>query len=293
MSSGNSRTREASAYDHVPVKRAALDLQSRIIIVSDTRLYCEGLALSLARVDRVVVIGIADTVASALTCIEEKDPDVALLDFAMHDALGLPRAIAAAGMRVKVVAFSVTDTEDAVCECAEAGIAGYVARDGSKEDLIAAVENAVRGEVRCSPRVAASLFRRLAAHVQTTRQRPPEARLTGREQDIIALIDRGLSNKEIARQLKISLPTVKNHVHDILEKLQVRRRGAAAALLREAALARTNDRRRSRPAVLGPTAAEWQKGRSAGLMARAGLPVFTLRPDLAGVATVRQQTTKF
>jgi two-component system, NarL family, nitrate/nitrite response regulator NarL len=243
MSSGNSRTREASAYDHVPVKRAALDLQSRIIIVSDTRLYREGLALSLTRVDRVVVVGVADTVGSALTCIEEKNPDVALLDFAMHDALALPHAIAAARMRVKVVAFSVADTDDEVCECAEAGIAGYVARNGSKEDLIAAVENAVRGEVLCSPRAAASLFRRLAAHVQTTMQRPPEAALTNRERDITALIDRGLSNKEIARQLKISLPTVKNHVHNILDKLQVRGRGAAAARLREAALARATTRR--------------------------------------------------
>jgi two-component system nitrate/nitrite response regulator NarL len=243
MSSGNSRTREASAYDHVPVDRAALDLQPRIIIVSDTRLYREGLALSLARVDRVVVVGVADTVASALTCIQEKNPDVALLDFAMHDALALPHAIAAARTQVKVVAFSVADTEDEVCECAEAGIAGYVARNRSKEDLIAAVENAVRGEVLCSPRVAASLFRRLAARVQTPRQRPPEAALTSREQDIVALIDRGLSNKEIARQLKISLPTVKNHVHNILEKLQVQGRGAASALLREAAIARASIRR--------------------------------------------------
>jgi len=83
--------------------------------------------------------------------------------------------------------------------------------------------------------------------VQTTRQRPPEAALTSREQDIIALIDRGLSNKEIARQLKISLPTVKNHVHNILEKLPVGRRGVAAALLREAALARATTRRSPTP----------------------------------------------
>lgn len=270
MNSGKSGVHEASAYNHAPVDRAILDIQSRIIVVSDTRLYCEGLALSLARVDRIAVVGVADSVASALACIEEKNPDVTLLDFAMHDALRLPYAIATARMRVKVVAFSVTETEDEVCECAEAGIAGYVARNGSKEDLIAAIENAVRGEVLCSPRVAGSLFRRLAAHVQTTRQRPPEARLTGREEDVVALIDRGLSNKEIARQLKISLPTVKNHVHDILEKLQVRRRGAAAALLREAVLARTNDRRRPDPGILEPTAVEWQTGKSGGQMARAG-----------------------
>ena len=229
MNSDKSRADEASA--------------SRIVIVSDTRLYYEGLALSLADADRVVVAGVADTVASALTCIRETSPDVALLDFAMRDARELPRAIAAAGMQVKVVSFSVADTEDEVCECAEAGIAGYVARDGSKEDLIAAVESAVRGEVLCSPRLAASLFHRLAAHVQTTKQRPPEAALTSRERDIIALIDRGLSNKEIARRLNISLPTVKNHVHNILEKLQVGRRGAAAALLREAALAPATTRR--------------------------------------------------
>jgi DNA-binding NarL/FixJ family response regulator len=196
----------------------------------------------LERVERVVLVGVADSVASALTYIEDKNPDVALLDFAMPDALALPHAIAAAQIPVKVVAFSVAETEDEICECAEAGIAGYVGRNGSKEDLIAAVENALRDEVPCSPRVAASLFRRLAAHVQTTRQRPREAALTNREQDIIALIDRGLSNKEIARQLKISLPTVKNHVHNILEKLQVRRRGAAAAVLREADLARATTR---------------------------------------------------
>jgi DNA-binding NarL/FixJ family response regulator len=240
---GKSKTHEASAYGHVPVNGAAPDLQSRIIIVSDTRLYREGLALSLESVDRVVVVGVADTVASALTCIEDKDPDVALLDFAMPDALALPDAIVAAQIPVKVVAFSVAETEDEICECAEAGIAGYVGRNGSKEDLIAAVENAIRGEVLCSPRAAASLYRRLAAHVQTAKQRPPQAALTSREQDIIALIDRGLSNKEIARQLKISLPTVKNHVHNILEKLQVRRRGAAAALLREATVPQATTRR--------------------------------------------------
>jgi two-component system, NarL family, nitrate/nitrite response regulator NarL len=244
MSSGKSRSGEASLDDQIPVNRAARDFQARIIIVSDALLYREGLALCLARVDRVVVIGVADTVVSALTCIENNNPDVALLDIAMPDALRLPDAVAVSRMPTKVVAFSVAETEDEICECAEAGVAGYVPRSASKEDLISAIEHAVRGEVFCSPRVAACLFRRLAVHVRTTKQRPPEAELTSREQDIIALIDRGFSNKEIARQLKISLPTVKNHVHNILEKLQVGRRGAAAALLRESALAQAAPRAR-------------------------------------------------
>jgi two-component system nitrate/nitrite response regulator NarL len=245
MSSDKSRTQDfrpsqdpGSPGGPFPEDHPAARRQSRIIIVSDARLYREGLALSLASIDRVAVVGIADTLASALSCIEENSPDVALLDIVMPEALKLPDAVAAARARVKIVAFSVAETEYEICACAEAGIAGYVSRNGSKEDLVTAVENALRGEVACSARMAASLFRRLSVRVRTTRQPGPEAMLTSREHDIVALIDAGLSNKEIARQLKISAPTVKNHVHNILEKLKVQRRGAAAAVLREAAAAR-------------------------------------------------------
>jgi two-component system, NarL family, nitrate/nitrite response regulator NarL len=217
-----------------PNNRPVADRPLRIIIVTDARLYREGLALILAGIERVVVVGISDTLASALTCIKESDPDVALLDMAMPDALTLPDVVAAARARVKIIAFSVAETEDEICTCAESGIAGYVSRTGSREDLVAAVENAVRGEVACSPRVTAFLFRRLSVRLRTTRQIGPEAKLTGRERDIVTLIDKGLSNKDIARQLKISPATVKNHVHAVLEKLQVKRRGAAVAVLREA-----------------------------------------------------------
>jgi two-component system, NarL family, nitrate/nitrite response regulator NarL len=241
MSSGKSGSRDfwptqdldnpggVSPEDHL-----AAGGQSRLIIVSDARLYREGLALSLAHIDRVVVVGIADTLAAALTCIGECSPDVALLDVAMPDAFTLPDAVVAARAVVKIVAFSVSETEDDICACAEAGIAGYVPRNGSREDLVTAVENAIRGEVICSPRMAASLFRRLAVRVRTIGLPGPEATLTGREHDIVALIDGGLSNKEIARQLKLSTATVKNHVHNILDKLQVPRRGAAAAVMRGA-----------------------------------------------------------
>jgi two-component system nitrate/nitrite response regulator NarL len=250
MGSGKLRTRDfrpaqdsGNPGDPLPEDHPPAGWQSRVIIVSDARLYREGLALSLAGIDGVVVVGIADTLSSALTCIEESSPDVALLDIAMPGALTLPEAVAAVSALVKIVAFSVAETEDEICRCAEAGIVGFVSRNGSKEDLVAAVEDAIRGEVVCSPRIAASLFRRLAARVQTTRQPGPETTLTGREHAIVALIDGGLSNKEIARRLKLSTATVKNHVHNILEKLQVRHRGAAAAVMREASAARVTLRR--------------------------------------------------
>jgi len=92
----------------------------------------------------------------------------------------------------------------------------------------------VRGEAVCSPRVAGALLRRIAALATDGRSDRVPAHLTKREREIMGLIDEGLSNKEIAKRLRIEVATVKNHVHNILEKLQVHRRGEAAARVRAA-----------------------------------------------------------
>jgi two-component system nitrate/nitrite response regulator NarL len=212
--------------------------QPQIVIVSDSRLYREGLALSLARIDRVAVVGSAGSLVSAIACIADTCPDVVLLDISMVGGLTLPSALGSTGTRVKIIAFSVAETENEICACAEAGIAGYISRDGSAEDLVSAVESTMRGEVLCPPRVVASLFRRLAQFARTIGQPGPGSTLTGREHEILALIDKGLSNKQIARQLRISIATVKNHIHNLLDKLGVRRRGEAVAVMREAAAKR-------------------------------------------------------
>jgi DNA-binding NarL/FixJ family response regulator len=154
-------------------------------------------------------------------------PDIALLDIAMPDGTLTVRALADSAPGVRVVALGVPENDGPVLACAEAGVAGFVPRDGSLEDLVETLKRVVRGEVLCSPRIIGSLFRRvaeLAAHPL-----PPVGRLTQRELEILGLIDQKLSNKEIARRLTIELSTVKNHVHSILKKLQVRRRADAAA----------------------------------------------------------------
>jgi len=111
------------------------------------------------------------------------------------------------------------------------GISHIVLQSGSLEELISAVRGARRGEVVLRPAVAATLSRILAG-VKTDRDYGPRGvSLTNREMQIVELIDQGLSNKEIASRLGIKLSTVKNHVHNILEKLQVHRRGQAAALI--------------------------------------------------------------
>jgi DNA-binding NarL/FixJ family response regulator len=124
------------------------------------------------------------------------------------------------------------DQEDTLLEWAEAGVAGLVPREASFEDLLCTVGHAVRGEFRCSPRFAGRLLQRLAQ--PRLAAHPPErlSSLTARETEIIRLIDQGLSNKAIAVELGIELATVKNHVHNLLEKLHVHRRAEAAARIR-------------------------------------------------------------
>jgi DNA-binding NarL/FixJ family response regulator len=156
-----------------------------------------------------------------------------LLDMALPGCLGLPAALHAEPA-VKFVAFGVSEVGDEVLACAEAGIAGYVGKDAYTEDLAATIEGTLRGEVLCPPRIVATLFQRLAALVKLQAPQPSAAGLSLRQLEILRLIDQGHSNKEIAKRMRISVGTVKNHVHGILDKLQVHRRAEAAAVMRSA-----------------------------------------------------------
>jgi len=140
---------------------------------------------------------------------------------------------------VKVVAITLGETEAEVIQLAEAGVAGYVLPDGSLDDLIIAVESAVRGELYCPPRVAFTLLRRVgaialgSAAAKQEEAGHPVHDLTGREREILRLVDQGMSNKQIARQLGIEVATAKNHVHNILRKLHVHRRIEASDWYRQ------------------------------------------------------------
>jgi DNA-binding NarL/FixJ family response regulator len=203
----------------------------RVLIASDVRLCREGLAASLIASGR---LGVAGTVAGSdltVACISRLRPDVVLLDMALAGCLLLPAALRAE-FPVKFVAFAVSEIDDDILACAEAGISGYIGKDGSAEDVVATIERAICDELLCSRRIASALFQRLAVLAQPQAGRSNVDGLTGREREIIDLIDKGHSNKEIALRLKIAAATVKNHVHNILEKLGVHRRAAAAAAVR-------------------------------------------------------------
>jgi two-component system nitrate/nitrite response regulator NarL len=136
---------------------------------------------------------------------------------------------------LKIVAIAVSDIEQEVVACAEAGVSGFVSRNGSIQDLVTAVHCAMRNELVCSPRITALLFSRVASIRSERSHAPGNGALTRREHEIVSLMTQGLSNKEIARQ-RIQNATVKNHIHSILAKLHVRRRGEVAARMHGSAL---------------------------------------------------------
>jgi DNA-binding NarL/FixJ family response regulator len=203
-----------------------------VVVVAAIRLYREGLAEVLGRTGRLRVTGSAAGATQALGLLRHARPDVVLLDTSPPDAIDQARMLAAAAPATPIVAIGLAERENEVIAFAEAGACGYVTRDGSLADLVAAAESVAHGEAICSPRMAASLLRRIRLMAMERPAAAGEPRLTAREIQIMGLIDRGLSNKEIARELCITVATVKNHVHNILEKLGVSRRGEAAARLR-------------------------------------------------------------
>jgi len=170
------------------------------------------------------VVGTAAAPAEATDQLRRLDVEVLLVDIAAVDVFSALPRLRAAAPEAKVVALAVRELPDEVIIRAEAGMEGYVTCDASIVDLISAVEGVHRGELICSPRMAGELVRhigRLAASQPSTGANAP---LTTRQREIAALVGDGLSNKDIAQRLSLSLSTVKNHVHAILEKLQISHR---------------------------------------------------------------------
>ncbi len=214
-------------------------LKPTVFIISDVRLYREGLSWNLTHEGSLEVVGASGLSSITAESLEAQSPDAIIFDITMRDGLQLARALHARLPDAKIVAFAVSDIDGEIVTGAMAGISGYVHRDAGIGDLVTEVLNAVRGELHCSPRLAARLLAQIAslsfgeAGGDKASATPVEQRaLTQREAEILVLVERGLSNKEIARTLNISFATVKNHVHHILEKLHVHRRTQALARMR-------------------------------------------------------------
>ena len=210
-----------------PVPRPTL----RVFVVSDVRFYREGLGHVLGSTEYIVVLGSAGGTDEGLRLVAELKPDVVLLDTAMADGVWMAQRLADTTPDAKIVALAVPQAEEDLIALVEAGVLGYVTREQSLDELVAAIISVVREEAACSPMMRTLVVKRVRELAAEFRP-GARAHLTRRQREILDLIAQGLSNKEIARELNIERATVKNHIHSILEKLQVQTRAAAVAQVR-------------------------------------------------------------
>jgi DNA-binding NarL/FixJ family response regulator len=204
-----------------------------VFVLVAVRLYRDGIVDALERDSRFRLVGSAGALDGARDQFDAlpRPPSVALVDIGLPEGAAATRVLRSGWPGVSIVALAVPETDEQVLQLAEAGVAGIVTREATLAEVLDAVAAAARREVLTSPGVSAVLLRRVAA-LAGDRSAGAGPTLTRRERQIVGLIGRGLSNKEIAGALRIELPTVKNHVHHILEKLRVERRGEAVSVAR-------------------------------------------------------------
>ncbi|HEV8579681.1 MAG TPA: response regulator transcription factor [Thermoanaerobaculia bacterium] len=212
-------------------EQALEELTLRLVIVDSHQLFRECLAGVLARECRFEIAGKFSTPQEALERLAQIRADVLLvaLDATNDGVCGFLHAVGERFPKSRVMLLGRDEADERILDFLDAGASGYLARDQSVSELRAAIEAVSRGDRICTPRLANTLFARLAKLGRERRRRNKleYLMLTPRELEILRLIADGLSNQEIARRLFLSVHTVKNHVHKVLETLGVHSRWAA------------------------------------------------------------------
>ena len=198
----------------------------RVVICDDHELFRQGLSMVLGGTDGIDVVGVAADGAEAVALVEEHQPDVVLLDVRMPgtDGIAAARSIVAGSESVRVLMLTVSDAEEDLYESVKAGAHGYLLKDVGADELLAAIHAVVAGQSLISPPMAAKLLAEFNTLARAAEARASGPQLTERELEVLALLARSLSNREIAEELGIAENTVKNHVRSILEKLGMRSR---------------------------------------------------------------------
>jgi len=215
----------------------------RVVLVDDQSLVRTGLRMILDETEDIEVVGEAGDGASAVEVTAQARPDVVLMDIRMPgtDGITATKRVRALSPSPKVILLTTFDLDDYLFGGLRAGASGFLLKDTLAADLIAAVRVVVTGEAVTAP----SATRRLIAHVMAESQPAaagPGERLdvlTAREREVLTLIARGLSNAEIAEQLRLAEGTVKTHIGRILAKLGLRDRIQAVILGYECGLVRS------------------------------------------------------
>ncbi len=207
---------------------AAPSERIRVLVADDHALYRRGLEMVLGQEDDIEIVGEAGDGAEAIRRTEELLPDVVLMDIRMPRRSGIEACTAIKDVvpSTKIVILTISDEESDLYEAVRAGANGYLLKDVPGEEIADGIRAVVGGQSLISPSMASKLLSEFATMIKKSEERPqlPVPRLTDRELQVLKLVARGMANRDIAGELFISENTVKNHVRNILEKLQLHSR---------------------------------------------------------------------
>jgi DNA-binding NarL/FixJ family response regulator len=210
--------------------QTAADVSPRVLLVDDHDLFRTGLR-TLLEEQGVDVVGEAETGMDAVRLIREVAPEVVVMDLNMPGIGGVEatRQIAMIAPSTRVLVLTISDQDEDVMDAIVAGACGYLLKDATIEQLLAGIRAAATGGSIVSPTIAAKVLRRLRATTPSPREAETvRTELTDREVQVLKLIANGMDNAQIAADLHISPKTVKNHISNILLKLQIENRIQAA-----------------------------------------------------------------
>ena len=205
----------------------------RVAIADDHPVVREGLVAMLETEPDFQVVGTATTGAEAVALVARTDPDVMLLDLELPelDGVGVLRRLVAEGARVRVIVFTVFDTDERIIAAVEAGAAGYLLKGAPRAELFAAVRTVAAGGSLLASVASSAVLRRVRGEVP-----PGGLSLTPREREVLEALARGLGNKQIAAELGVSERTVKFHVSSLFAKLGAGNRTEAVTIAARAGL---------------------------------------------------------
>jgi len=198
----------------------------KVLIADDHTVVRKGIRALLETEPGITVVGEAADGEDAIHKALALKPDVILMDLVMPklDGVQAIKELREVLPEIKVLVLTSFAEDRRIVAAIEAGALGYLLKDSSPEDLVRAIREVHRGESSLHPKVAQQLIKKL----QRPAEEPEREELTARERKVLALIARGLSNREIARELSLSEPTVRTHVSNILRKLGLKSRTQAA-----------------------------------------------------------------
>lgn len=198
----------------------------RVLVVDDQELFRRGLTMLLGVEDGIDVVAEASSAEEGMDAALATAPDVVLLDVRMPELSGIEacRAIKEAVPTAKIVMLTASDEEADLYEAVKSGASGYLLKDSSIEEVAQGIRVVADGQSLISPSMAAKLIDEFKTMSRPERSTGPALKLTDRELEVLRLVAKGLSNREVAQRLAISENTVKNHVRNMLEKLQLHSR---------------------------------------------------------------------